>query len=93
MICFGYSLRFWLPRIVLQQTPPWLTGSKKLEELGACKIWAKLDERDLHLGLELDWITDESRLGTSLGLTRPSPIQNVYTHSCVPRRDLGAVQQ
>lgn len=41
----------------------WIEG---LGEVGVCKICAKLDERDLHLRPELDWITDESRLGADL---------------------------
>jgi C-terminal processing protease CtpA/Prc len=41
----------------------WITG---LGDVAACNPCAKLDESDLHLRPELDWIGDEARLGKEL---------------------------
>jgi hypothetical protein len=41
----------------------WIAG---LGDAGACKVCAKLDERDLHLRPDLDWIACEARLGADL---------------------------
>jgi C-terminal processing protease CtpA/Prc len=39
---------------------------EKLGDVGTCKACAELDEHDLYLRPELDWITDESYLGADL---------------------------
>lgn len=41
----------------------WIAG---LGEVGACEVCAKLDESNLHLRPDLDWISDESVLGADL---------------------------
>jgi C-terminal processing protease CtpA/Prc len=41
----------------------WITG---LGAVGACNPCAKLDESDLHLRPELDWLSDEALLGAEL---------------------------